>query len=223
MKKERTYSIDVRSLYPDFDDYYNLTKKFGYFSEDGKEYTITDPKTPRSWMNILFNDKFGAICANRGEGFISFGRFNVRVTRYYNSELYLVREFDGKRTLIVRDEQTGEYVDLFADDYVTCKVRPGCNEFSGEQMGIKYSVRVFVPREDNCECWLVNLKNTGKTARKLTIHASQTWVFHNNSCWGAQEPCKDVLLTDFDNGFYAEAHNLNKPFDDLYGAFAITD
>lgn len=223
MKKERTYSIDVRSLYPDFDDYYNLTKKFGFFSEDGKEYTITDPKTPRSWMNILFNDKFGAICANKGEGFTAFGRFNVRVTRYYNSELYLVREFDGKRTLILRDEQTGEYVDLFADDYVTCKVRPGCSEFSGEQMGVKYNVRVFVPREDNCECWLINLKNTGKIARKLTIHAGQTWVFHNNSCWGAQQPCKDVLVTDCDNGFYAEAHNLNKPFDDLYGAFAITD
>ncbi len=223
MKKERTYSIDVRSLYPEFDDYFNTSKKFGYFSEDGKEYTITDCKTPRQWMNVLFNDKFGAICANRGEGFTAFGRFNVRVTRYYNSELYLVRELDGKRTLVLRDEQTGETLDLFADDYVTNKVRPGCSEFIGEQMGIKYSVRVFVPREINCECWLVNLENTGKTARKLTLWAGQTWVFHNNSCWGKQEPCKDVQLGDIENGFVAGAHNLNKPFDDLYGAFAMSN
>ena len=96
-RKERTYSIDVRSLYPDFDDYYNTSKKFGYFSEDGKTYTITNPDTPRQWMNVLFNDNFGSIIANRGEGFTAFGRFNVRVTRYYNSELYLVRELDGKR------------------------------------------------------------------------------------------------------------------------------
>lgn len=221
MKKQRTYSIDVRSLYPEFDDYYNLTKKFGYFSEDGKEYTITDSNTPRQWMNVLFNDKFGAICANKGEGFTAFGRFNVRVTRYYNSELYLVRELDGKRTLVLRDEQTGETLDLFADDYVTCKVRSGCSEFCGEQNGIKYSVRVFVPRENNCECWIVKLKNTGKTSRKLTLHAGQTWVFHNNSCWGKQKPCDDVKMSDIENGFSALADDLNKPFNTLYGAFVI--
>lgn len=220
-KKERTYSIDVRSLYPDFDDYYNLSKKFGYFSEDGKTYTITDQNTPRQWMNILFNDNFGSIIANRGEGFTAFGRFNVRVTRYYNSELYLVRELDGKRILEVRDDETGEVIDIFGSDDTTCKVTTGCSEFSGTQNGIKYRVRVFVPRNDNCECWLVELKNDGKTARKLTVYAQQTWVFHNNSCWGEGKPCDNVEVEDSDNGFYAAATDLGKPFDTLYGAFEI--
>ena len=221
MKKERTYSIDVRSLYPDFDDYYNTWKKFGYFSEDGKSYTITDSNTPRQWMNILFNDKFGSIIANKGEGFTAFGRFNVRVTRYYNSELYLVRELDGTRTLIVRDEQTGETIELFASDYVTCRVMPGCSEFTGCQSDIEYKVRVFVPRNDNCECWLIELKNKGKKDRKLTIHAGQTWVFHNNTCWGTFKPFENVEVQSIENGFLAKADGLNKPFNTLFGTFAI--
>ena len=220
-RKERTYSIDVRSLYPDFDDYYNSSKKFGYFSEDGKSYTITNPETPRQWMNVLFNDNFGSIIANRGEGFTAFGRFNVRVTRYYNSELYLVRELDGKRILNVRDDETGEVIDLFGSDDVICKVTPGCSEFCGVQNGIEYRVRVFVPRNDNCECWLVNLKNIGKTARKLTVYAQQTWVFHNNSCWGEGKPSDNVVVEDSKNGFYATATDLHAPFDTLYGAFEI--
>ena len=219
-KKERTYSIDVRSYYPDYEDHYNTSKKYGYFSEDGKSYTITDSNTPRQWMNVLFNDNFGSIIANHGEGFTSYGRFNVRVTRYYNSELYLVRELDGKRILQVRDD-TGEVIDLFGSDDVTCRVMPGCSEFSGCQNGIEYKVRVFVPRNDNCECWIAELKNTGKTARNLTVYAQQTWVFHNNSCWGNGEPAENVELEDSKNGFYATATNLNKPFDTLYGAFEI--
>lgn len=220
-KKERTYSIDVRSYYPDYEDHYNTSKKYGYFSEDGKSYTITDSNTPRQWMNVLFNDNFGSIIANHGEGFTSYGRFNVRVTRYYNSELYLVRELDGKRILQVRDEDTGEVIDLFGSDDVTCRVMPGCSEFSGCQNGIEYKVRVFVPRNENCECWIAELKNTGKTARNLTVCAQQTWVFHNNSCWGNGEPAKNVELEDSKNGFYATATNLNNPFDTLYGAFEI--
>ena len=221
MKKERTYSIDVRSLYPDFDDYYNTSKKFGYFSEDGKTYTITDSRTPRQWMNVLFNDNFGSIIANHGEGFTAFGRFNVRVTRYYNSELYLVRELDGKRVLNVRDEETGEIIDLFGSDDVTVKVTPGCSEFIGEQNGIEYRIRVFVPRNDNCECWLIELKNKGKNDRKLTICAQQTWVFQNNSCWGSSMPSKNIVVEQSENGFYATAKDLNLPFDELYGAFEI--
>ncbi len=220
-KKERTYSIDVRSYYPDYEDHYNTSKKFGYFSEDGKSYTITDPITPRQWMNILFNDKFGSIIANRGEGFTAFGRFNVRVTRYYNSELYLVRELDGKRILNVRDEDTGEVIDLFGSDDTVCRVMPGCSEFTGAQNGVEYKVRVFVPRNDNCESWIVEQKNNVKTARNLTVYAQQTWVFHNNSCWGSRQPSENVEIEDTENGFVATAPDLNKPFDTLYGAFEI--
>ena len=221
MKKERTYSIDVRSLYPDFDDYYNTSKKFGYFNEEGDCYTICDSNTPRQWMNILFNDTFGSIIANKGEGFTAYARFNVRVTRYYNSELYLVRELDGKRVLVLRDEQTGETIDLFGDDAVTCRVMPGCSEFSGCQSDIEYKVRVFVPRDDNCECWIVELKNKGKLDRKLTIHAGQTWVFHNNTCWGTFKPCENVEISEIENGFLAKADGLVLPYNTLFGSFAI--
>ena len=103
-KKERTYSIDVRDCYPEYEEFHNTQKKFGYFSEDGASYTIFDGKTPRPWINMLYNDKFASAIANRGEGFTVLGRFYNRITRYFDPELYLPRNLDGKRTLEILDE-----------------------------------------------------------------------------------------------------------------------
>ncbi len=220
MKKQRTYSIDVRSLYPDYDDYYNVTKKFGEFSADGKSYTIFDGNTPRQWMNLLFNGKFASIIANHGEGYTAFGRYYVRVTRYHNPELYLIRELDGKRILTLTDKSTGEVIDLFGEN-ITCTVMPGCSVFSGKQNGISFEVKVFVPQDYNCECWLVNVKNEGSTQRELTLHAQQTWVFHNGLCWGNRQPSDCVKIEDIENGYAASSDKMGLPYDKLYGCFAV--
>ena len=116
-KKERTYSIDVRDCYPEYEEFHNTQKKFGYFSEDGASYTIFDGKTPRPWINMLYNDKFASAIANRGEGFTILGRFYNRITRYFDPELYLPRNLDGKRTLEVLDDGTGEIINLFDANY----------------------------------------------------------------------------------------------------------
>ena len=35
-------------------------KEYGHWSEDGKEYIITERKTPRHWYNYYFNDMYNA-------------------------------------------------------------------------------------------------------------------------------------------------------------------
>ena len=222
-KQERAYSIDVRPLYTDYEDHYNTTKKFGCFSDDGASYTVTERNTPRQWMNILYNDKYSAIITNRGEGFTAFGNFGNRVTRYFNPKLYLIRELDGRRILKVYDEDTGEEFDLFDAPSLRCKVTPGCSEFTGEENGVAFCVRVFVPLENSCECWEINLSNNSDRARRLTIHAQQTWTFQNNTAFGKKEPCENVEIDSIENGYFATAVGVGIPFDTMYGAFVISN
>lgn len=219
-KEERKYSIDVRECYNDFEDHYDTARRFGYFSEDGNTYTVTDPDTPRQWLNMLYNDKFASVISNRGEGYTIFGGFYNRVTRYYNTELYLVRDLDGKRVLEVLDLDSGETVNLFDSRHVTCKVTPGCSEFFGEEAGIAYRVRVFVPTDAYCECWLIELRNTDSKTRRLRIHAQQTWTFHNHIMkYGNKRPCEKLSVTSVASGYMATAPEIGKPFDTLYGTF----
>ncbi len=225
MNKERSFSIDVRDCYLDFEYFRNSDKKFGYFSEDGESYTITDGHTPRPWINMLYNDKFASAMANRGEGFTVLGRFYNRITRYFDPELYLPRELDGKRILEVRDEESGDVINLFDAHGIECRVTPGCSEFSGEDFGIKFIVKVFVPLTDPCECWIVELENKSGRERKLTIRAEQTWAFYNNSPhWGTNKTtAANVKVERVASGFEATAVGTGEPYGTIYAAFAVEE
>ena len=42
---------------------------YGHFSPTGDEFRITDPKTPRPWINIIANPRFGFAISQAGGGF----------------------------------------------------------------------------------------------------------------------------------------------------------
>ena len=42
---------------------------YGHFSEDGSEYVVTDPRTPRPWINIITNPRVGLAVSQTGSGF----------------------------------------------------------------------------------------------------------------------------------------------------------
>ena len=111
--EQRGYAIDSRICYTDYETYCDTSRRFGFFSDDGDCYTITDQDTPRQWLNMLFNDKFISVTSNKGEGYTAFGGFYNRITKYYNREFYIVRNLDGKRIFEAIDLDTGETVNLF--------------------------------------------------------------------------------------------------------------
>ena len=43
-------------------------KEYGYWSEDGREYVITERKTPRHWYNYYFNDTYNGFSSQVGFG-----------------------------------------------------------------------------------------------------------------------------------------------------------
>mgnify|MGYP000884122169 CR=1 FL=1 len=42
---------------------------YGYFSEDGREYVITNPLTPKPWGNVISNGDYGMLVSQTGSGY----------------------------------------------------------------------------------------------------------------------------------------------------------
>nr|HPO28349.1 hypothetical protein [Petrotogaceae bacterium] len=43
--------------------------KYGYFDKNGAEYVITDPQTPRPWVNVISNGDYSIIVSQNGSGY----------------------------------------------------------------------------------------------------------------------------------------------------------
>ncbi len=220
-KQERTYSIDVRSVFPSHEAYYSQ-KRYGHFAPDGTFYTVTDPNTPRSWNNILSNRRMASVISNRGMGFFSYGSLYNRVTRYHEPELYILREPEWGRTAEISDPESGDCFSIFDAPSLRCTVTPVSSVFTGEEMGVRFSLTVFLPEDAPCECWLISLEDVSGVERTLTIHVGETLAFHNaNRTYGPKKPAEKVNTVRIDSGFFAEAEGLNLPFDRLCSVFAI--
>lgn len=220
--RERKYNIDARCVYGDYDEHYDRTTRYGFFSPEGDSYTITNSKTPRQWMNMLCNDRFATVIANHGEGYTVFGNFYHRITKFFDPEFYIVRRLNGTRILELVDLESGETINLFDSNGGRCKVTPGMSEFYGEEAGIAFSVKVFVPAKAPCECWLIELKNKDAHPRSFRIHAQQAWAFHNHTKdIGPKRPADKVEIEQLENGYLAAAKEIGLPFQNLYGAFVM--
>ncbi|MGC8956080.1 MAG: GH36-type glycosyl hydrolase domain-containing protein, partial [Fervidobacterium sp.] len=79
--------------------------KYGYFTSGGKEYVITDPRTPRPWVNVISNGDYSIIASHTGSGYS--WRDNAgqnRITRLYQDlikdnwgKYYYIRDVESKK------------------------------------------------------------------------------------------------------------------------------
>lgn len=158
--------------------------EYGHFSEDGREYIITRPDTPRPWINYLSNEKFCALCSQTGGGysFYETSGYN-RITKEY-PPMVLFQDRPG-RFIYVRDADTGEYWGLtwqpVRKDYTNWETRQGMGYTSicSTHNEIEGSVTYFVPRRDDAEVWMVRIKNTGNRSRKLSTFSYVEWCLAN--------------------------------------------
>ena len=72
----------------------SFKSEYGYFSEDGREYVITRPDTPKPWVNVISNGDYGFVVSQAGGGYCwrSHASLN-RITRWNQD---LVRGADGR-------------------------------------------------------------------------------------------------------------------------------
>jgi len=157
--------------------------KYGHFSKDNLEYIITNPQTPRPWINYLTNDKYCALISQTGGGFSFYQDFKTdRITRWEQANLYLDRP---GRYIYLRDEESGDCWSITWQpmrkklDFYRCRHGLGYTVIESQRNYIRAEVCYFVPGEDSCEVWKVKLANEGDTDKKLSIFPYIEWLLGN--------------------------------------------
>ncbi len=149
--------------------------QWGHFSEDGKEYVITRPDTPRPWINYLTNGRYCALCSHTGGGYSFIGDpgYN-RITREHpGDEIF---EDRPGRYLYVHEVETGKIWSLTWQPIEApyqayeARVGQGYTTIDTKTHDLASSVTYFVPRDDDIELWMVGLTNHSKHKRTFRLY-----------------------------------------------------
>lgn len=149
------------------------TERFGEFTADGREYVISNPRTPRPWHNYLFNPVYlvnltqhatgASFYQPTGEGL----RANLTEDRDGNG---------GPRYVYLRDNEGGTHWSLtgapsFAPmDEWACHIGLGYQINRSLANGIRTAWRIFVPQTmDPVEIWTLTIGNASARRRRISV------------------------------------------------------
>jgi cellobiose phosphorylase len=160
--------------------------RYGRFSDDGREFILTEPRLDRPWMNVLTNGRWCDVCSHIGGGYSFLGNPTVgRITRWHVDGV--PRDTVGK-FLYLRDEDTGQWWTANGWppagplDRWQCRIGLGYNTIEARNDGIASAMTYFTPMPDArrssgsdvgdpCLLWLVTLTNTGRKTRRISATA----------------------------------------------------
>jgi cellobiose phosphorylase len=160
-----------------------MKKKFesayGYFSEDGREYVITTPLTPRPWGNIISNGDYGLMISQNGSGYSWRGNAGQnRITRSFQD---LIKDNWGKY-FYIRDLKRNTY---WSATYKP-SMRPynfysvihgiGYSKFTQQVEEIESELTVFVTANDPVEIFKLKLTNRSIERRELDVTSYTEWL-----------------------------------------------
>ena len=157
--------------------------KYGYFDDEKREYVITNPATPKPWVNYLGSPLYGALVSNNAGGY-SFAKSgaNGRILRY------VFNNFDQPgRYIYLRDNDSKDYwsaswqpVGKDLKDYKSeCHHGTAYTNIMADYAGIHSEALYYVPLESEHEVWKLKVKNTSDKKRSLTV--TGFGEFTNNS------------------------------------------
>jgi cellobiose phosphorylase len=157
--------------------------KYGYFDDEKREYVITNPATPRPWVNYLGSPLYGALISNNAGGY-SFAKSgaNGRILRY------VFNNFDQPgRYIYIRDNDTKDYwsaswqpVGKDLSEYKSeCRHGTAYTKIMADYSGIHSQALYYVPLECEHEVW--NLKLTNNSGKKRSLTVTGFAEFTNNS------------------------------------------
>ncbi len=161
----------------------NMARKFettyGYFSEDGREFIIKTPMTPKPWGNIISNGDYGMMVSQNGSGFSWRGNAGQnRITRSFQD---LIKDNWGKY-FYIRDLETNLYWSatykpvMAKFDRFKVVHGIGYSKFIQRIHQIKSELTVFVSADDPVELFQLNITNESDRHRKLDITSYVEWL-----------------------------------------------
>ena len=158
-----------------------MKKTFGHFDDPGREYVITDPKTPWPWINYLGNEDFFSLISNTAGGYSFYkdAKFR-RITRYrYNN----VPMDNGGRYFYINDNGTvwspGWKPCKTPLDFYECRHGMSYTRITGAKDGIRASVLFFVPLHTWAEVQKLTITNTSDHVKKFKLYSFAEWCLWN--------------------------------------------
>lgn len=160
-----------------------MTKKFansyGYFTEDGKEYVITTPLTPRPWGNIISNGDYGLMLSQTGSGYSWRGNAGQnRITRSFQDT---IKDNWGKY-FYIRDLRRNVFWSAaykpVMHPYQAFSVTHGIgySKFQQQVEEIASELVVFVTANDPVEVFQLTLTNLSDQPRELDVTSYAEWL-----------------------------------------------
>lgn len=174
--------------------------RFGHFTEDGREFVITDWRTPKPWSNIIANPRMGLAISQTGGGFSWVDNSQLAVITRWQQDL--VADNSGK-FVYVRDVDRQTVWSLSpapvfaAYDHYACRHGLGYTVFETRFDDIEARWTLLCHATDTVELWRVELINHGDQTRRLELCGFLEWC-----CGVAPSPRREFhklfIETEFD-------------------------
>ena len=199
---------------------------YGHFSDDGREFLITDPLAPpRAQINFLWNDTLISGLNQFGSG---DGVFNNQTLMYNHPDgrVRLIR--DGRRYFYLRDNQSGAVWNsgLFPTNTpgakLTTHVGLGYSIFITEYQDITVESRVFLAPDEPAEIWEFRITNHSSGKRDLWLAPYVEWLLGGYATFSSPY---SYLRSSFDpaHGAVLSWNTSDERPHERYNAFVATD
>ena len=147
--------------------------QYGHFDDDRREFVVTDPFPPATWINYLSNRRMVAILSQTGGGTVFHGdALTGRISRYHQYRsvpvnqpgpwVYL-REANGALWSPTYEPVRAELTDW------KCRHGQGYTIFEASYRGMDAQLRFFVAPDDDVLLCDLRLKNHRRVAAELTV------------------------------------------------------
>ena len=153
--------------------------EYGYFSDDGKEYVITTPLTPKPWGNIISNGDYGMMVSQTGSGYSWRGNAGQnRITRSFQD---LIKDNWGKY-FYIRDLKRNIFWSatfkpvMLPYQHFSVVHGIGYSKFTQQFEEIESELTVFVSAHDPVEVFKLTLTNHSSETRELDITSYAEWL-----------------------------------------------
>jgi cellobiose phosphorylase len=155
----------------------HFSNPFGHFRLEDKSFVISDVHTPRPWVNVLGNDRYGLVISQAGGGFSWFE--NCQLFRISRWEQDLVQDSMG-RFVYVQDLDSPN--DIWSTTYQPTRKDAavdrvvhglGSTTFEREFLELRVTHTLFVPTDSDCEIWRIEIQNLSDRPRNLRLASYQ--------------------------------------------------
>lgn len=152
--------------------------RYGYFSDQGNEYVITDPRTPKPWVNVVSNGDYSFMVSQTGGG--CSWRGNAGQNRLTRLNQDLVKDPFGKY-FYLRDRRSGKYWSLTwmptKTPYEKYAVHHGIGYslFEYQVDGVYSALKMFVVPHQPLEILEVIVENHSSETKELDLTSYFEW------------------------------------------------